>query len=601
MGRIPDETIDAIRDRIDIVDLVGRHLTLRKAGQSFKGLCPFHDEKTPSFNVNPGRQIFYCFGCAQGGNAFSFLMKHENLTFPEAARQLARECGIEIPEAQGGESGETERLLEANEIAQRLYRDTLESREGTAARAYLEKRGLSREHWQRYEIGFAPDRWDAVREALSAARIPASIGERAGLLAPRKSGGHYDRLRARVTFPIRDARSRIVGFGGRAVQADQEPKYLNTPESPLFRKRESFYGLSDALEAIRRRERCVIAEGYFDRIALAEAGLPEALATCGTALGSEHARQLRRRTHEVVLIFDGDEAGQRAVRRALEVLLPAGLRVRAAALPDGEDPDSLRAGRGDEALRELVEAAPAGIDIVIRAAAAKGIATPYQKADAVADVAPILALVPDAIERSEFTRRLALATAVEVPDAQTAVREARGEREPQAESEDGGNRRRMSMHEARFPRRIAELLLNQPALASRLRPGEPGTLPLDENWQTLLGALADAARSGGPGDLDAFGATLEEDARDLLLSLGCSGDEPQPDAERIFDDTLDALRERRRSQERQALTRRLAEDATQDETKALLLEKQLQLEQKRAARGLSPTPPDPGGGVELLP
>jgi DNA primase len=274
--------------------------------------------------VSPERGIFHCFGCGAGGNVFAFLMRHENLTFPEAARALARECGVEIPETSGGDVGESERLVAANQVAQRIYRAALAGTEGGTARAYLAGRGLDAAACERFGLGFAPDRWDAVVQALAAARIPPALGERAGLLAARESGGHYDRLRGRVTFPIQDARGRIVGFGGRAIAPEQEPKYLNTPETPLFRKRESFYGFPAALEAIRRAERAVVVEGYFDRIALAEAGLAEGVATCGTALGPEHARQLRRRTREVVLLFDGDDAGARAVERALEVCLPAG-------------------------------------------------------------------------------------------------------------------------------------------------------------------------------------------------------------------------------------------------------------------------------------
>ncbi|MCU0669438.1 MAG: CHC2 zinc finger domain-containing protein, partial [Myxococcota bacterium] len=215
MSRIPEETIEAVRTRVDIVDLVGRYVSLRQTGRSFKGLCPFHNEKTPSFHVHPERQIFHCFGCDSGGNAFAFLMKHENLSFPEAVRALAAQCGIEIPESDDpGEAGLFRRMREATAVAQSHYRAELVGAAGEGARAYLAGRGIDVATAQRFGIGFAPDRWDALASALESKRIPAALGERAGLLAERKSGGHYDRLRGRITFPIQDVRGDVIAFGG---------------------------------------------------------------------------------------------------------------------------------------------------------------------------------------------------------------------------------------------------------------------------------------------------------------------------------------------------------------------------------------------------
>jgi len=401
LGRIAEETIQQIRDRVDIVGLIGRVVSLKKAGANYKGLCPFHNEKTPSFNVRPDRGSFYCFGCQKGGNAITFLMEMENLTFPEAVRALGREVGIEIAETESGERGESERLFAANTVAQACYREALKA-PGNAGAAYLAERGIDAEVIYRFGLGFAPDRWDTVVQALRAAHIPAADGEKAGLLSERDSGGHYDRLRGRVTFPIQDVHSRVIGFGGRAVSSGQEPKYLNTPESPIFHKRRAFYGFPAALEPIRHTRRAVVVEGYFDLIALHRAGIGEGIATCGTALTDEHGRNLLRRTRDVVLLFDGDEAGQRATLRSLEVLLPHGLRVRAAALPPGDDPDSFLAREGGEALRKLVDEAPPALEIAIRRATAKGCGTPWEKADAVAAVAPLIALVPSGVERGEY-------------------------------------------------------------------------------------------------------------------------------------------------------------------------------------------------------
>ncbi len=267
-------------------------------------------------------------------------MAHEGLSFPEAARNLAAELGIEIPdERDGTDAGLVTRIFEANQVAQDFYRESLHGDDAKAARSYLVTRGFDGAAAEAFGIGFAPARWDAVAGRLRERRIAADIGVQAGLLAERKSGkGYYDRLRGRVTFPIQDVRGRVIG--GRALEPDQEPKYLNTPESPVFQKRLSFYGYPDALESIRRSGRVILCEGYFDRIAFARAGMGEALATCGTSLTLEHGVALRRRTKEIVLVFDGDAAGQSATEKALGVLLPHDLRVRVAQLPDGQDPVS---------------------------------------------------------------------------------------------------------------------------------------------------------------------------------------------------------------------------------------------------------------------
>ncbi|MFP8874003.1 MAG: CHC2 zinc finger domain-containing protein, partial [Myxococcota bacterium] len=251
--RIPDETIQEIRDRVDIVSLIRRYVELKPAGRnSFKGLCPFHEEKTASFHVRPDHGRYHCFGCEESGDAIGFLMATEGREFPEAARMLAQENGIEIPETESGEPGLANQILAANEVAQEEYRRALSGEEGTGARRYLEGRGIDTESIEAFGIGFAPDRWDTVEQALRRAKISAETGESAGLIKPRqKDNGHYDLFRGRIIFPIHDVRGRIVGFGGRALGDDQQPKYLNTAETPIFHKRRALYGFPDALEPIR--------------------------------------------------------------------------------------------------------------------------------------------------------------------------------------------------------------------------------------------------------------------------------------------------------------------------------------------------------------
>ena len=555
---------------MDIVDLIGRHVTLKKAGRSHKGLCPFHNEKTPSFNVNSDRQAYYCFGCQEGGNTLTFLMKIEGLTFPEAARALARDVGIESPETGSpGEAGLTERLYAANDLAQSLYRECL-AVPGNPGAAYLERRGLDADTIERFALGFVPDRWDTVEGALRDARIPAEIGEKAGLLAPRSSGGHYDRLRGRVTFPIQDVRGRVVGFGGRALGADQEPKYLNSPESPIFHKRSGFYGFPMALEPIRRLDRAVVVEGYFDLIALQRAGVEGVVATCGTALSEDHARNLRRRSRNVVLLFDGDEAGQRAMERALEVLLPAGLRVRAALLPPGQDPDDHLNSEGAEALEALVDSAPPALVVAIRRAVSAGCETPWQKADAVAAVVPLLAKVPSAVERGEFCVQLAVAAGTETRHVEEAVRAAaRGEDPREAVPAPP----RLQSGEERKLRRLAHSLVDHPHLAGRIPRDELDVLVPSLPLSGVIAALVDAAAEERSVDLEEVASGLSEDARSLLRALAADDEALEEGAAaQTIDDTLAWLRRRAARAEQQSLTRRLQQGDADVAT--LLREKQ---------------------------
>ncbi len=605
MSRIPESTIHEIRSRGDIVALVSRYVELKQAGRNWKGLCPFHNEKTPSFNVNPDRQIFHCFGCQEGGDVIGFLMKHEGLSFPEATRTLAGELGIDIPdEYDGADAGLSARIFEANQLAQDLYRESLRTPEGKIARDYLIARGFDGAAADEFGIGFAPARWDAVASQLSKHRIKGAIGVEAGLLAERKSGkGHYDRLRGRLTFPIEDVRGRVIGFGGRALEADQEPKYLNTPESPVFHKRQAFYGYPAALEPIRRAGRVILCEGYFDRIAFARAGMGEALATCGTALTAEHGAQLRRRTREIVLVFDGDQAGQQATEKALAELLPHGLRVKAAAIPGGADPDDYLNKEGEEALRALVDQAPDALELVIRNALRQGVASPDQKADVVAHVAPLVARVADAVSRDEYTRRLSMAVDASPSAVAAIVRDAaRGRSQtPQVDQERLGlTRARRDAPEDRSLRALAQLCLRRPDLI-----GDETALTLQEilpagAWKSILLQIIAAADDGlllpgnddSPGGrVDAFAieSRLDEDARLRLREIAI--DDTPFDSERSPEQVLDDLVawfERRRLDARQRDVNQRMRDPNADQD-ALLAEKQAQLLERRARLGVEPS------------
>jgi DNA primase len=587
MARIPEDTIQTVRDRADIVDLVGRHVALKKAGRTFKGLCPFHQEKSPSFIVTPDRGTYHCFGCGEHGNAFGFLMRQEGLTFPEAVRSLAGELGVEVPETGGADRGEIEAVVRANDVAQAYYRSSLAADEGRGAREYLIGRGISDTDVEKYGIGFAPDRWDGLKDVLRREKISGDDGEKAGVLRARESGGHYDLLRGRLIFPIQDARGRNVAFGGRALGEGQEPKYLNTPESPIFRKREAFYGFPKALEAIRKADRAVVVEGYFDQIALDRAGIGEAVATCGTALSDQHAKNLKRRTKNVILLFDGDEAGQKAILRSLEILLPQGLRVRAASLPGGVDPDDFLNAEGAEALRALIDAAPPAIELAIQRAIDGGIASPWDRADAVAKVVPQLALIQDPVERGEFARQLALRVGTEPRDVEAAVRRAvRGGGSGDDEAPKELEPRRETPEDRHYATVLRLVLDHADSLTAFDRDAVLALAP-NEDWKPLAEVVLDASFDSGR--IDALLDELEGARRARLSALA---NEPRPEldngemADQILSDELVWLTRQRAKRDAAAVNAQLRGGS--DPT-ALLKEKQRQLEERRRAQDLPPS------------
>jgi DNA primase len=379
---------------------------------------------------------------------------------------------------------------------------------------------------------------------------------RAGLLAERKSGGHYDRQRGRVTFAIRDVRGRVIGFGGRAISSDQEPKYLNSSESPVFRKREALYGYPDALGPIRDAKRAVVVEGYFDQIALDRAGLGGAVASCGTALTPDHVRDLRRRTREVVLLFDGDEAGYRALEKALQLLLPDGLRVRAALLPAGDDPDSFAAREGAESLHALIDSAAPAIECVIHRTAARGHDTAWRTADAVAAVVPLIALIPDVVERGEFATQLALAVGAQPQHVETAVLAQRRGQDPR---DSVPERPRERGPEERIVAQLLRSLIECPALVQSVSSGELLELLPAGPAAEIAGVLL-AGPASEELDFEALCGNLGDDAETLLRELAASNTGLDIDtASRILSDTISWLRKRLRSEEGRALTQQLRE------------------------------------------
>lgn len=410
---IPDTTITKIRQAADIVEIVSESVPLRKAGKDFSGLCPFHAEKTPSFSVSPEKQLFYCFGCGEGGDVFHYVMRREGLSFADTLRLLARRYGIEIEDrTMTPEEKEKARRRERmrwihREAADWFRRLLLDAQEAEEARRYLARRGLGPEVCETFGLGFAPDAWSRLLDHLSSRGVPAEDVERAGLALPRKSGGgHYDRFRNRIMFPIPDGQGRIIAFGGRVLD-DAKPKYLNSPETELFSKRTALYGYPTARRAARETGQVFVVEGYLDVIALHQFELPNAVATLGTALTGEHVRLLRSMTERAVLVFDTDEAGMRAAERSVPLFVQAQMPVSVLLLDAGMDPDDFVRKEGAAVFEERANRANEGIPFLADRFLERNGNTVAGKARAAAELAPILSAVRDPVARSLYLAEVA--------------------------------------------------------------------------------------------------------------------------------------------------------------------------------------------------
>lgn len=404
-GKIPQGFIDELLARVDIVELIDGYVPLRKAGKNYQALCPFHEEKTPSFSVNQLKQFYHCFGCGASGSAINFLMKHGGLGFVDAVEDLAARCGLEIPR-EAGYAPQPEQSAELRELlgqAAQFYRRQLREPAGERAAAYLKNRGVSTAVAETYELGYAPEGWGNLRQALGRDAGARERLIRAGMLTRKDEGGPrgdncYDRFRDRIMFPIHDQRGRVVGFGGRVLDAADKPKYLNTPETPIFHKGRELYGLHQARSKVKQLEKLYVVEGYMDVIALAQHGILNAVATLGTAATKEQLEKVFRAVPQVVFCFDGDEAGKKAAWRALETVLPQLREGRQALfnfMPAGEDPDTYVRKHGPEKFSSAENIVPCSSFLLDSITAQTGTATREDRARLLDLILPYLAQMPD--------------------------------------------------------------------------------------------------------------------------------------------------------------------------------------------------------------
>jgi DNA primase len=560
---IPEDVIQRIRERADIVEIIGAHLSLTKAGQNFKGLCPFHSEKTPSFVVSPSRQMFHCFGCGEGGNAFTFLMKVDGSTFPAAVRTLGERYGIEVDRyasspAARERTDTRDRLLALNrKVGELFHRTLLSDPAAEAARQYLEKRGIGKQTIEEFGLGYALPAWDATMKAMTHTGIKIDDVVLAGLAVPReqaarKNGetGHYDRFRGRVMFPIHDLQKRVIGFGGRVID-DSQPKYLNSPETPLFSKGRTLYALDRARDGVSRLQHIIIVEGYFDAIALHQSGITNAVATLGTALTPEHVELIRRFTSRVVLVFDPDTAGVRAALRSLDLFLGSGLSVQVVNLPAGDDPDTFVRTHGPDGFLELVRHAPTLLEFTVQGSLSAGVRGGVEdRVRAVEEVLTLLHKLDNAVEKSASIRHVADQLGL---DEKLLVERYRAvARRPGISATAASQPVPVSQPAVRLPK--DEEVLVQLLLHQALAPEMISRLSADDF--TDLRARHLVLRAQGTAGQDVVPVNLEDGEQPAAESLGRSlslTELPYGDTAAAFEESFTALKVRRLAEQIQEL------------------------------------------------
>lgn len=405
---IPQDTLNEILDRIDLIEVISGYVPLKQTGKDYKGLCPFHQEKTPSFMVSPVKRIFHCFGCGEGGNLFTFVMKMENRSFPEVVTELAKKAGVPLKLTGDEDSHKREQkevLYKINRYAAWYFSDQLAGSGGSRAQKYINKRKLTKESVATFKLGYAPDRWDGLVQFLKAKKVPLHEAVLLGLIRQRQDGSYYDFFRDRLMFPIMDFEGRMMGFGGRQLGNEKEAKYLNSPESPVYHKGHSIYGLFQAKKAIRERDEIILVEGYMDLIALHQAGVQNVVAPLGTALTVQQASFVGRWSRNFLLMFDGDEAGKRAMLKALFIFFQQKIHPRLLALPEGEDPDTFLDKYGASELKEGIAKARLAVEWMMLQTL--GAAEPHARVAAVKKLLPYVQALPDALERTSYKTRLA--------------------------------------------------------------------------------------------------------------------------------------------------------------------------------------------------
>jgi len=575
---------EQVKQQADIVRVVGEYVQLKKAGQNFRGLCPFHSEKTPSFNVHPTRQIYHCFGCGKGGDVFNFVMEMEKCEFPEAIRIVAEKCGIPVPrkkERSPEERKENQQrgaLVEMHREAQAFFVKQLEGTlEGKAARAYLEDRGLDKDAIARFGIGYAPSGGDVLLRILKSKYAEKLLTE-SGLVSRDQSGRLFDRFRRRITFPISNESGKIVAFGCRAL-GDDQPKYLNSPETPIYSKSNVLYHLDRAKDALRRDDFAVLVEGYMDAIAVARAGISNVVASCGTSLAEPQIKLLGRFTKRIVVNYDPDTAGQAATERSISLLLEHDFEVRVLALPGKADPDKFVREQGADAYMKVLKEAPPYVDYLIARARQMDLTTGEGKLRAVNFLLPYVQKIPNRLLRSEWATRIAQQLRLEEPVLRAALSKAASERRSEVKTQPELVGRAARPAERRLIRMLAEAEGFRHELAQQLQNAR---LYHGLETEKIFTALIVASLSGEPVQASEVAAILEERDRRLLFEILFEEASEATWEEAVS--CIEALQHRQAERELAEVQRTIEANPSNPELRGLLERKQVLMRRLAAAR-----------------
>ncbi len=580
---------DKVKQQADIVRVVGEYVRLKKTGKDFSGLCPFHQEKTPSFTVSPIKQIFYCFGCGKGGDVYNFVMDMEKCEFPEAVKVVAEKCGIAIPrqkERSPEERKENQQrsvLVEMHREAQTFLVKQLEGTlEGKAARAYLEDRGLDKDAIAGFGIGYAPSGGDALLRHLKPKYNDKLLVD-SGLVSRDQSAGRlFDRFRRRITFPISNESGKIVAFGARAL-GDDMPKYLNSPETPIYSKSNVLYHMDRAKEALRRQDFAILVEGYMDAIAVARAGISNVVASCGTSLAEPQIKLLGRFTRRVIVNYDPDTAGQAATERSLSLLLEHDFEVRVLALPPignkKADPDLFIRERGKDEYLKLLKEAPPYVDYLIARARQMDLTTAEGKQRALNFLLPYIQKIPSGILRSEWATRVAQQLRIDEPLLRSALTKAAKERRSEIKTQPELLGRAAKPVERRLIRMLAEAQGFRQELAKQLQNAR---LYHGLETEKIFAALVIASLSGQPLQAAEVGAALEERDRRLLFEI-LFEEANEPTWEEAMS-CIEALQHRQAERELADVQRSIEANPAAPELRGLLEKKQQLMRRLAAAR-----------------
>jgi DNA primase len=568
MSFFPEEKVSEVRDRSNILEVVSDYVNLKKTGRNYKGLCPFHSEKTPSFMINEEKQIFHCFGCGEGGDVFKFLMKVGNFSFPQAVEELARRFGVHLPSresspAQKQESEKREALFQINQIASDFFHDLLTRRkEGEGARRYLAGRGISKMMIDEHHLGYSLDRWDGLVQHLREKKIPLQMASELGLIIPKSKDGWYDTFRGRVTFPIWDLHERVVGLGGR-VTGEGQPKYLNSPESIIYHKGEILYGFPVARTFIREKDSVIIVEGYFDLLTLHQYGMRHSVATLGTALTAHHLRILKRYTKNIVTVFDGDQAGLQASLRALPLSLEEEIWAKTVTLPEGEDPDGfLRKGHLEDFEKKVSEGTLLIDFFFDHLTKTHGVKSIEGRVKVAEEGVAMIRRIPNEIRRNFYLR--ALAGKLDLDESLLLGKLERYTRGRVKTSEEV----KRQLSPGAFPRSeemVIRLMVHQPELIRKVSDEKIVDEFESPILQRIARTLEDFYQQKRRLDLKEVMGCLEEDLRGRLREIAFQEDSLSEGIQpKVLDDCIRKIHEKRLRKEKSELRKKISEAERQE-------------------------------------